>query len=333
MAKFDLVTVGSAGLDIFLNIYDENKHLTLNKSSNELILRSGDKIMLDGYKFSLGHNGANISVGSCRLGLKTTLFSEVGTDDFAKRIMDSLKSEGVNLANIAVKKGDSSFSVIINFQRERTIFAENIKRNHDFNFDKVSGEFIYLTSLSRNWINAYLQTLTFIDKSEAKLFFSPGSAQIEDKDKVMSDVLKRTHVLFLNKQEAADLLEKKKGFTQVSENNYVKQLLSELKQKGPEIVVITDSANGSFSIDSRGRTFFVNGYSTQIVDKTGAGDAYAAAFIYATIRQKEPSEAMIYGAINASSVMERMGAQEGLLSSDILEEKVVELTNLKAIPI
>jgi sugar/nucleoside kinase (ribokinase family) len=331
MAKFDLVTVGSCGIDIFLNIHEANKSLKFNKSSQELSLRSGDKIMLDGYKFSLGHNAANVSVGTSRLGFKTTIFAEVGSDDFSKRIIEQLESEKIDIKNLVYENGDSNFSVIINFVKERTVFTENIKRDHSFSFKNTSADFLYLTSLSRNWINAYLETMSFVSNKNIPFAFNPGSIQIEDKDKVIFEIIKKSKILFLNKQEAETLLSKKKSFMQVGEKGYIKNLLMEFKKAGGEIIVITDGANGSYCLDERGKFFYLNGYTTNIIEKTGAGDAYASGFIYAFLQKKETAEAMVFGAINAASTMEKVGAQEGLLTHAILEEKVKQLENLKPV--
>ncbi len=331
MAKYDLISVGTVGIDIILDIHSATNGVKLNKSSKELMLKSGGKILLDGYRFSSGQNGANVAVGVSRLGLKSTIYAEVGSDDFAKRIVEDLEKEKVDTSNIKVEKGDSSFSVIIDFQDERTIFAENIKRDHTFDFRNVSANFVYLTSLSRNWINAYLETLSFVTSKNIPFAFSPGTTQIEDKDKIVFDVIKKAQILFVNKEEAEMLLDRKKSFTEINEKNYIKKLLFEFKKIGAGNVVITDGENGSYCIDSREKTYYIHALSTQVLGKTGAGDAYATGFIYGFMKGVDAHLCMAYGSINASSVIERIGAQEGLLSSDILEDKAKHLESFKAV--
>lgn len=333
MAKFDFVSVGAAGIDILLDIHGKNDAIKFNDSSKEVSIKSGQKIILDGYKFTCGQNAANLAVGAARLGLNSTIFAEVGSDDFAKKIINDLEKEKVNTSNIKIESGDSSFSIILDFKNERTIFAENIKRNHDFSFKNISANFLYLTSLSRNWINAYMETLNFTQENKIPFAFSPGTAQIEDRDKIIFEVIKKSKILFLNKDEAGKLLSKKRSLTQVSEKGYVKNLLKEFKKLGASIVIITDGEKGSYSIDERGNAFFLNALATSVLEKTGAGDAYATAFIYGFIKNQSTQDSMIYGSINSSSVIERIGAQEGLLSSDILEDKAKHLENFKAIEI
>ncbi len=56
------------------------------------------------------------------------------------------------------------------------------------------------------------------------------------------------------------------------------------------------------------------------VDRTGAGDAFSSTFISALILGKDISEALMWAPINSMSVVQGVGAQEGLLTREKLEE-------------
>jgi sugar/nucleoside kinase (ribokinase family) len=56
------------------------------------------------------------------------------------------------------------------------------------------------------------------------------------------------------------------------------------------------------------------------VDRTGAGDSFSSTFTAAIIKGKDPAEALSWGPINSMSVVQYVGAQEGLLTMDKLEE-------------
>lgn len=333
MTKFDLITVGACGIDILIDIHGKNKSIEFNKSTKKLLISSGDKIIVDGYKFSCGQNAANVAVGLTRLGLNSTVFAEIGSDEFAEKIIKFLKTDGVNTENIKHEKGDSSFSIVLDYNSERTIFAENIKRVHDFSFKNISSRFLYLTSLSRSWINAYIETLNFVTQQNIPFAFNPGTTQIEDRDKIIFDVIKKAEVLFINKEEAEILLSKKRSFTDINEKRYVKNLLAGFKEIGAKNTVITDAENGSYCLDAKGNYYYLHALSTPILEKTGAGDAYASGFLYGLINEKNTETCMIYGTINASSAIQRLGSQEGLLTRDILEEKASHLENFKTISI
>ena len=50
------------------------------------------------------------------------------------------------------------------------------------------------------------------------------------------------------------------------------------------------------------------------VDRTGAGDAFASTFVAALIKGKSLDEALRWAPINSMNVVQRVGAQAGLLS-------------------
>jgi len=49
-------------------------------------------------------------------------------------------------------------------------------------------------------------------------------------------------------------------------------------------------------------------------DRTGAGDAFSSTFVAAIIRGADVAEALLWAPINAMSVVQKVGAQSGLLS-------------------
>jgi len=88
--------------------------------------------------------------------------------------------------------------------------------------------------------------------------------------------------------------------------------------------VITDGENGSFATDQNGEVFTHGSIKTTIVEKTGAGDAYSSGFMAAILHGLSIKHAMRWGTLNAASVMEKVGAQNGLLTKEDMENKLKE---------
>ncbi len=309
--NFDVVCVGSAKIDIFLTLHEANKHLRLIPKTNELCLKFGEKITVDKGEVLLGGNASNLAVGLSRLGLKTTIVAEIGSDEFAHKIISTLSNENVDIYRIQkAKEQQSSFSVILNFKGERTIFSEHVKRDHNFDFDNLTTNWVYLTSLGKDWHQAYDKTFDFVKTSRSKLAFNPGTIQINEGYKSIENILSLTDILFLNKEEAEKILSIKYKVLSIEE------ILKGLQKLGPKIVVITDGKNGSYTLDERGN-FYQQGITpSKVVEKTGAGDAYSAGFLGAILNSKSIQEAMAWGARNAASVISKIGAQAGLLRKE-----------------
>ena len=151
MNSFDVVAVGNATLDIFLWVQETNKHFRLNEETKELCIKAGDKALVDNAYLMTGGNAANVAVGLSRLGFKTAIVAEIGEDEFAQKIINSLAEEGVSEAFLQkTHNKSSSFSVIINYKSERTIF-EAVEKEQNFSFENISAKWLYLTALSEKW--------------------------------------------------------------------------------------------------------------------------------------------------------------------------------------
>ena len=314
---FDVVCIGNAKIDAFLSIHEASAHLRLNKDTNELCIRSGEKIAVDRCDFVLGGNAANVAVGLTRVGLSSAICAEIGDDEFSQKIISTLKKENVHIELLKQsKEKPSSFSMILNFKNERTIFSKHTQRNHDFSFDNLYTKWVYLTSLGEEWKNVYARVADFVKQRKSLLAFNPGTLQIAAGFKSIENILSITDILFVNKEEAIEIPNNKRN------KDTIKQLLEQLQKLGPKIVVITDGENGSYTIDEKGEIFRQDTIPCKIVEKTGTGDAYSTGFLAATLHGLSIREAMRWGALNSASVIEKVGAQAGLLHKNDMEKKL-----------
>lgn len=313
----DFVCVGDATIDAFLSIHDANLHCRLNEKDCELCIKYGEKIPVDKFELSLGGIASNVSVGISRMGLKSVLCAEIGDDELSQKIANDLKKENVNTDLLLKTRGaPASFAVGINFKGERTLFVGHVKRKHDFNLADISTQWVYLGGLGDGWKAPYQKVLDHVQKNNLRLAFTPGSSQLEELDETVFAVLKNADVVFLNKEEAMKILN-------IKENDPNK-ILVQLQRLSPKAVVITDGKNGSYAIDENGAMYQLGVFPSNVVERTGAGDAYASGFLSALIFGRNVSEAMRFGAVNASSVIEHVGAQKGLLTRSQIEERLLE---------
>lgn len=308
--SFDLVTIGGATVDLFLLIDSANPHFKFNKETNELSMHLGDKIVLDNAKFTVGGNAANIAVGVRRLGFKTSIMAEMGDDEFAQRIVRTLESEGVSTKKLVKGKAPTSFSIILNYAKDRTIFTEKPEREHAFSFGGLKTEWIYLTSLGKKWEETYRKVAELVQKKRLKLVFNPGPTQLDFGLPSFQYLLSDTEILIVNKEEGESMAGVQKN---------VGGLLFELKKLGPKIVVVTDGESGSHAINEVGDVIFQEAISVRVVSRTGAGDAYSSGFLAGLMWDKTLKEAMLWGTKNAASVIKLIGAQTGLLKREEID--------------
>jgi len=83
---------------------------------------------------------------------------------------------------------------------------------------------------------------------------------------------------------------------------------------GPAIVVITDERRRIYCYDSyTGKTYSIDPPKLKIVEKTGAGDAFAAGFVAGLIKKKPIEYCLKLGVKEASAVIGHIGAKNNLL--------------------
>jgi len=321
----DLLCIGDSVVDIFLQIPADNKHFGLDSKENKLFIDLGYKINLKDYVKDIGGNATNTAVGVSRLGKKVGLCAEIGDDEFSHFIINKLQTENINTSLIIKdKNAKTSFSVSLNYQGERTLLVEHVERQHNFNIENSSARFIYLTSLGNEWKKAYENIYNFIKKTDSKLAFNPGTLQLEEKGKIFFDLIQISEYLFLNKQEAEKIL-----YGNDKKDTDIKKVLFGIKNLGTKNIIITDSDFGSYLIDAENKIYYLGVVKTEVIEKTGAGDAYTSGFISAILNNQDLQSAMIWGAINSSSVITKIGSQEGLLKISELKDKLNYLSNLK----
>ena len=209
--------------------------------TKEICFRYGEKITVESSEVHMGGNAQNVSVGISRLGYSVALMAELGDDFYADQVMKNLKQERVDTQLIIQTPGKAtSSSVIMNLKGDRTLFSQHAVHEHNFAFTSdIATRLIYLTSLGGTWNKAYQLALDFALANQVPIAFNPGTRQLSEKGEVFWGVIKNTHILFLNLEEAKSVLKTahpKKEYDKMP----VQTLMEELASLGPRIVVITD---------------------------------------------------------------------------------------------
>lgn len=324
----DVVTVGNALIDAFMAIEKHSQYARVDREHHELCFKYGQKIHVEQTSFLLGGNACNVGVGLSRLGLKTGFVAEIGDDDFSQKILTLLQKESLDLSHLLVtKNAASSFAVGINFGGDRTLFIEHVHRKHDIDLTILNTHWVYLTSLGEEWVHVYEQIARQAKTGQFSLAFSPGTHQLERPHPAVEQALHQAKLLFVNKEEAM-LLTKQYLHKEADD---VSTLLRLLHEQSKSVVSLTDGGNGSYVIDTEGNMYHVKTLSAPIVERTGAGDAYATGFLAAHLDGQTVSEAMRWGVVNAASVIGSMGAQTGLLTKEQIQEKLMQEVGLQPV--
>lgn len=309
MDNLDLLSVGEAGLDVFMTPLETETLCEIDTKKCLIAFSYGEKIPVKNLEFSMGQNAANNAVGAERLGVKTAIVLTIGQDSTADIILAKLRGEGVDTTYVVQQPSTTSnFSSIINYQGERTIFSYHAPRSYEFPVKLPVPSWVYLTSMGESFRPFYNHIAEWLEKNPTiKLAFNPGTWQIRVGIEALRNIMKLTHMIYVNREEA----EKLTSFPGESTGKE-KELLEALEKLGPKICVVTDGGNGVFAYN--GQTFLKCGVlPVDAYERTGAGDAFGSGCLSALIKGKALDEALVWGTVNSSSVIGYTGSQKGLL--------------------
>lgn len=304
----DLLTIGDVTMDAFLLPSETEVLCNVNSQDCSICFSYGDKIPVKNLDFSIGGNASNNAVGTKRLGVNVGLVTTLGGDLIGNQIMEYLQKEGVDLTfAIQQPMAGTNYSTIITYGGERTIFSYHSPRSYEFPIHLPVVPWVYMTGLGETSTPFIHHILDWLAANPMiKLAYNPGSVQLRGDVEILTKIIARTELLYVNRDEAEMI----SGFS--DSRGKEKELLQKLQEKGPKIVVVTDSRDGSYIYD--GKTFVKAGVlPVDAYERTGAGDAFGAGCLAAIIKGKTLHEALLWGTLNSASVIGYVGSQKGLL--------------------
>jgi len=311
MDGLDLLAIGDASLDVFVSPTESEAVCTMDTKKCLICFSYGDKIPVKDLQFSVGGNAANNAVGVRRLGLQSGILLTLGSDSIGDQISEKLKKEEVDTTFVIRQPATvSNYSTVINYSGERTIFVYHAPRSYEFPVQLPKVPWAYLTSMGETFRPFYNHLIDWLNKNpETKLAFNPGSYQFRAPRKDIEPALARTHIIFVNRQEAENL-------TGMGDTlGHEKELLVNLSKLGPKICIITDGGVGSYIYNSIDGEKFLKAdiLPMDSYERTGAGDAFGSGCLAAIIKGKSFEEALLWGTLNSASVIGYVGPQKGLI--------------------
>lgn len=313
--QLDFVAIGDTVVDAFIRLKEAHTKCNSDTGEGELHMAFGAKIPYEFVNviYAVG-NSANASVSASRLGLKSALITNLGQDDDGERCLSSLAKENVSTQYIRMHNDKkTNYHYVLWFDSERTILIKHEVFPYTIPLQTPGPKWLYLSSLGETSLEFHHEIARYLaEHPETKLVFQPGTFQIKLGAETLKDVYKHTEVFFCNVEEARLILK-----TSEPEPKKLAQMMSTL---GPKVSVVTDGPKGAYVYDGTD-VWFMPPYPDPKppYERTGAGDAFASTFVSALALGKTPSEAITWAPINSMSVVQKIGAQEGLLSRLELE--------------
>ena len=279
-----------------------------------------DKIMMvdkipkadeEGYIVSMeyhpGGSAANTISGLARLGLKTGYIGKIGSDEEGKILLEDMKSEGVDTSGIKICEGISGTALcFVDGSGDRAmLIAPGV--NDTIGPEDIDPEylkdikFLHLTSfICKSSDRSFETQKKVIKELDVDLSFDPGQLYSERGLKKTKDIIKKSKVIFPSEHEV----------TLLTGCGY-KEGCEVLLSAGVEIVAVTRGEKGCY-VTNGTKEYDIPAQNVNVIDTTGAGDAFDAGFLYGLIKGKELRECAILGNKVASLCIQKKGTRDGL---------------------
>lgn len=290
-------------------------------------LEIGSQPMED-IRIAYGGDALNEAVVLRRLGAEVELVSRVGQDESGDRLVRFLEKEGISGAGInrAADTPTSVNIVLVDPQGERYFLTDpngsmrRIRREDYLPFLAGAGDIICFPGM---FVSREMD-IPAMEAVFAEARRKPGRTLCADMTKAkngekledLRNLLPMIDYIFPNEAEAelltgeADARKSARMFTEA----------------GAGCAVVKRGARGCV-IARKGKILELPAYpAARAVDTTGAGDAFAAGFVYALSRRMPLADCGLFACAAASCIVETAGANGGIRSA---EQPMARYTELK----
>ena len=303
-----LLGMGNALTDVHLNMDTDSllEELCLPKGSMQLIDEYQFKIIAErtlafNKSISCGGSAANTVTGASKLGVPCSFFGKIGLDEIGRFYRKDMESYGVKTTLLVDEVHSGQALAFVSQDGERT-FATYLGAAANIDFKELdlslfeNQDLLYLEGYLIFNQQFVLTALRMAQKMGIRIAIDLASYNVVEANKAfVLDILEKyVDIVFANEEEAKALT----GADPEQALDFLANLC--------ETAVVKVGAKGAYAKTGDLRVF-VPAIEAKRVDTTGAGDLFAAGFIYGLHQGFHLKECTRCGSIAAGKVIEVLG--------------------------
>ena len=320
--RFDIIGIGNAIVDIIAKCDDTflEKHEAIKGSMRLVDAATIDKIydqMGPGIEIS-GGSAANTMVGIASLGGQAGFIGKVADDEFGHIFAHDIKAADVtfNTEPVSGKAPTSRSLILVTPDGERTMNTY-LGISTDLDHGEVNPELIKAAKIV--YLEGYLfdqpeakaafRQATEIAKSSGRqvaLTLSDGFCVDRHRDEFLDLIRSGVDILFANEQEIKSLYQTE-DFNEAVQHT----------KSDTTLAALTRSEKGSLILSDQKPIEIKATPIEELVDTTGAGDFYAAGFLYGITNGHDLETSGHLGSIAAGEIISHVGARPEISLKDL----------------
>lgn len=268
----------------------------------------GETMLGTDFDMGPGGKGSNQAVATARLGANSALLAVIGTDKLAGIATDLYAEEGVDaaLVSVSTERATGVGFIILNDKGENFIILD-MGANElmdastvDAGEERIKTSDVVMTVLEIPVVAA-ARAMELGRKHGAKTILNPAPARA-----LPDSVFSHVDYLTPNESELRILL----GLP-ADDPRSSRELAGELRRRGVRNVVVTLGRTGALILTDD-LDIMVPAISVDVVDTTGAGDAFNSGFAVALAEGREIVDAVRFGVICGGLACTKLGVIPGL---------------------
>lgn len=313
-AHFDVTGIGNAIVDIIGRCDDAYlAKIGADKGSMRLVDASAIAKIYSGMGPATemsGGSAANTIAGVASFGGKAGFIGKVADDEFGRIFSHDIRSIGVNFASapVAGSQPTSRSLILVTPDGERTMNTY-LGISTDLDHGQIDGDLIADSAI------LYLEGYLF-DRDDAKAAFRAALAQAKRADRKVALTLSDGFCVDRHRAEFLDLIQSGVDILFANEKEimslYETGIFDDAANRASrdtKLAVLTRSAKGSIILNEGTTTKIDAVRIDEVVDTTGAGDLYAAGFLYGYSQGHSLETCGKLASLAAAEVISHVGAR------------------------
>ena len=278
----------------------------------------GETVFGGPFKLGPGGKGSNQGIAAHKLGADVTMITKVGRDDFAQIALNSFKSIGMRTdyiffdnkhetgaALIMVENGTGENEIVVSIGACNYITDDEVESARE----EIRNSKLLLTQLETN-LSAVYKAIDIANEYGVMVVLNTAPIQ-----SIPEQIYKKVNVLTPNEIEASIL-----SGIKIKDIEGAKKAAEYFVEKGVKSVVITLGSNGAY-VKSPEFEGHVPAFALDnVIDTTGAGDAFNGGLATALAEGKSIKEAVIFGNAVAGISITRIGTAPAMPWREEVEE-------------
>lgn len=292
-----IVVVGTINMDVMLEV--------------EYLPKSGETVIIRNKTILPGGKGANQAIGAAYLGGKVSLIGRLGNDMYGKKLYHNLHAANVNVRGVVFDNSSDTGRAYI-YMTDQAEYSIGVhaganerldKRQIDQFLDKIlQAEYCLVQT------EIPLEVIEYLDEicgaNGIRMILKPSPAI-----KLPDNLLKGLYMLVPNETELHRM---------VPENLSIEEKVDVLLRRGVSNIILTLGENGCYYSDGNSGIYF-KAAEVNVVDTTGASDAFISALAVYLCNGENISQAIEYANIAAGISITRVGVQSALADRKAVE--------------